>query len=220
MSEDFSRFPLVDCLYHRYLSDENSAAFIQGISQAYSLGTLERLARFGQPLSRRAAVLGIGFLGDFSVNETMGRALVDEDRGVRMLADHGIRQVWMRQGSAAEQSSVKRLHWLSTRHEMDQLIVEATLLIESNPTLAEAWNQRAIGFSAEGDLEAAIEDCKETLNCNRFHFPAAIGLAHCCLQVNDSSAALESFRLALDINPDLEGVRRHIRHLEKTANED
>ena len=220
MTEDFNRFPLVDCLYHRYLADENSAAFIQAISQVYSLGTLERLARFGQPLSRRAAVLAIGFLGDFNVNETMGRALVDQDRGVRMLADHGIRQVWMRQGSAAEQSSVKRLHWLSTRHEMDQLIVESTMLIEANPNLAEAWNQRAIGFSAEGDLEAAIEDCKETLNCNRFHFPAAIGLAHCCLQVNDSRAALDSFRLALDINPDLEGVRRHILHLEKTANED
>ena len=220
MSEDFSRYPLVDCIYHRYLADEDSAAFIQSISRVYSLGTLQRLARFGQPISRRASILAIGFLGDFSVNETMGRALVDSDRGVRMLADHGIRQVWMRQGSAAEQSSIERLHWLSTRHEMDQLIVEATLLIEANPTLAEAWNQRAIGFSAEGDIEAAIEDCKETLNCNRFHFPAAIGLAHCCLQVNDASSALESFRLALDINPDLEGVRRHVQHLEKTVNED
>ncbi len=220
MSDDFSRYPLVDCLYHRYLVDENSAAFIQAVSQVYNLGALQRLARYGQPLTRRASVLAIGFLGDFSVNETMGRALSDQDRGVRMLADHGIRQVWMRQGSAAEQSSVKRLHYLSNRHQMDQLIVEATMLIEQNPLLAEAWNQRAIGFSAEGDLESAIEDCKETLNCNRFHFPAAIGLAHCCLQIDDGAAALESFRLALDINPDLEFVRRHIRHLEKTVNED
>jgi tetratricopeptide (TPR) repeat protein len=220
MSEDFTRFPLIDCLYHRYLGDENSAAFIHSISQVYNIGSLERLARYGQAITRRASILAIGFLGDFASNEAMGRALVDPDRGVRMLADHGIRQIWMRQGSASEQGSIKRLHWLSTRHQMDQLIVEATMLIEANPLLAEAWNQRAIGFCAEGDLDAAVEDCKETLNCNRFHFPAAIGLAHCCLQINDASAALESFRLALDINPDLEGVRRHIRHLEKSVRED
>lgn len=220
MSDDFSRYPLIDCLYHRYLEDEDSAQFIHSVAQIYSLGTLERLAKFGQSISRRASILAIGFLGDFEVNETMGRALIDRDRGVRMLADHGIRQIWMRQGSAAEQGSVKRLHWLSTRHQMDQVIVESTMLIEANPSLAEAWNQRAIGFCAEGDLEAAIEDCKETLNCNRFHFPAAIGLAHCCLQLNDAASALESFRLALHINPDLEGVRRHIRHLEKTVREE
>ena len=67
-----------------------------------------------------------------------------------------------------------------------------------------------------GEFEAAIADCRETLNCNRFHFPAAMGMAHCCLQMDDAASALEGFRLALRINPDLEGVRSHVSHLERT----
>ncbi len=215
MSEDFIRYPLLDKLYQQYLTDEHSADFIQWVSRSYGIGTLERLARNGQPVSRRAAVLAIGFLGDFNINETMGRALCDDDRGVRMLADHGIRNVWMRQGDAAEQAKVKQLHRWSSQNRTIDVIEGATILLETSPLLAEAWNQRAIAFSAEGEFESAIEDCKETLNCNRYHFPAAIGLAHCCLQLDDHNAALDGFRLALRINPDLEGVRQHVMRLEK-----
>jgi len=215
MSEDFIRYPLLDKLYQQYLTDEHSAGFIQFVSRSYGIGSLERLARYGQPSSRRAAVLALGFLGDFSVNETVGRALNDSDRGVRMLADHGIRSVWTRQGNSAEQAKISQMYAWSLQNRNIDVIESATILIESNPLLAEAWNHRAIAFSAEGQYESAIEDCKETLNCNRFHFPAAIGMAHCCLQLDDQCAALEGFRLALQINPDLEGVRQHVMHLEK-----
>lgn len=220
MSEETLRYPLLDRFYQQYLTDEVSADFINSVSLVYTLGSLARLAVYGRPCTRRAAVLATGFLGDFESNEIMGGALIDEDRGVRMLADHGIRNVWLRQGSPSEQAQVRRLHQWSREHQMQRVVDQSTRLIESNPTLAEAWNQRAIAFSAEGDFESAIEDCKETLNCNRFHFPAAIGLAHCCLQLDDPNSALEGFRLALYINPDLEGVRRHVQHLEKSLNED
>jgi len=215
MSGDFIRYPLLDKLYQQYLTDEHSADFIQWVSRSYSIGSLERLARNGQPCTRRAAVLALGFLGDFSVNETMGRALNDDDRGVRMLADHGIRSVWTRQGNHAEQAKINQMYAWSSQNRNIDVIESATILIESNPSLAEAWNHRAIAFSAEGQYESAIEDCKETLNCNRFHFPAAIGLAHCCLQLDDHESALDGFRLALRMNPDLEGVRQHVMHLEK-----
>ena len=220
MSEDFIRCPLLDKLYRQYLADEQSADFILWVSRSYGIGTLERLARNGQRVTRRAAVLALGFLGDFNVNETVGRALSDSDRGVRMLADHGIRSLWTRQGTSSEQAKIKQLYRWSSENRTFDVIESATILIDANPALAEAWNQRAIAYSSHGDYEAAIEDCKETLNCNRFHFPAAIGLAHCCLQLDDQNSALENFRLALQISPDLEGVRQHVLHLEKILNED
>ena len=46
-----------------------------------------------------------------------------------------------------------------------------------------------------------------------------VGMAHCYLQLDDANSALECFRLALRINPDLEGVRSHISHLEKILDE-
>ena len=219
MSEEIVRYPLLELYYQQYLTDENSADFIRSVSRNYTIGSLARLAKYGGRLSRRAGILAIGFLGDFQVNELMGAALVDNDRAVRLLADHGIREIWTRQGTIAQQQSIQRLYRLNAQCQLDEVVATATQLIAENPLLGEAWNQRAIAFCAEGDFEGAIEDCKETLNCNRFHFPAAMGLAHCCLQLGEVYAALDGFKLALKINPDLEGVRNHISQLERTLDE-
>jgi tetratricopeptide (TPR) repeat protein len=219
MSENKVRSALLVRYYQQYLMDEISANFIHGISQHYTVPTLERLYQLGDRTARRAAILALGYLGDYSCNETMGWALVDRDRGVRMLADNGIREIWPRQGAPAEQAVVRRLYRLNDLDDFEEVIEAATILIRSNPSLSEAWNQRAIAYCALGDFENAIEDCKETLNCNRFHFPAAMGLGHCCLQLEAPQAALDGFRLALKINPELDGVRKHVRYLERTLDE-
>ena len=214
MSDAELRYPVLDRFYQQFLSNENSADFIQSVSCNYCIATLEKLAACGGRVSRRAAVLALGYLGDFSNNETMGAALSDSDRAVRLLADHGIRQIWQRQGSEVEQQAIQRIYRLVDQSRLDEVIDEATMLIRLNPFLGEAWSQRAIALCEEGDFEGAIFDCREALNCNRFHFPAAIGLAHCCLQLEEPSGALAGFRLALNINPELDGVRRQIRKLE------
>lgn len=215
MSEVPIRYPLLDKIYQQYLSDENSAKFIQSVTSTYSIGSLSRLAADGKYISRRASILAIGFIGDFSSNEVMGRALVDGDRAVRLLADHGIRQIWGRQGTPAHQQAISRLYRLVSQNRLEEAIDESTDLIAFNPQLSEAWNQRAIAYCGLGEFKAAIDDCRESLNCNRFHFPAAMGMGHCLLQVDDASSALDCFRLALSINPDLEGVRNHIIHLQR-----
>ena len=72
------RRPDLERLYHRYLETENTAGFIQAVSRTYLLSTLERLAWGGRHVSRRAAIMALGFLGDFSQNaalENFQRAL-------------------------------------------------------------------------------------------------------------------------------------------------
>ncbi len=219
MSENQIRYSLLEVYYQQYLTDENSADYIRSVSQNYTTATLQQLLRCGDRIARRAAILAIGFMGDFDCNEIMGRGLVDEDRGVRMLADHGIREIWPRQGTLSQQAIVQKLYRLNSQNRLEEVIDTATLLININPELGEAWNQRAIAYCSEGEFEAAIEDCRETLNCNRFHFPAAMGMAHCCLQLDDSHSALEGFRLALKLNPDLDGVRNHILNLERSLDQ-
>ncbi len=219
MSEEKIRYPLLELYYQQYLTDESSAEFIRSVSRNYTIGSLERLAVYGGRLSRRAAILAIGFLGDFRCNETMGRSLVDKDRAVRLLADHGIREIWHRQGTYSQQQVVQRLYRLNAQDRLDEVIEVASGLIDLNPELGEAWNQRAIAYCACGEFAAAVADCRETLVCNRYHFPAAMGLAHCCLQMDDVHSALDGFRLALKINPDLDGVRNHISHLERILKE-
>lgn len=209
------RNPLLDRYYQRYLDDEDTANLIRCVSAHYSIGTLCRLAVYGRTISRRASVLMLGFTGSYSENEVMGRAMSDSDRAVRMLADHGIRDIWGRQGSPSQQGQLKQLYQLINKSFIDDAILLANELIIQNPEIGEAWSQRAIAFSVQGDFVAAIEDCCEALNKNRYHFPAAIGMGHCCLQLDDIGGALSAFRLALQINPDLEGVRTQVYQLER-----
>ena len=215
MSEHNLRYPMLNKFYQRFLSEENSACFIKSVSDHYMIGTLTRLYNCGDRITRRAAILGIGFLGDFSLHETMGMALSDDDRLVRLLAEHNIRQVWKRQGTASEQQQLRRLIALNNANHSKHAVELADQILDANEYLGEAWNQRAIANSAIGQFKCSVEDCRQTLQCNRYHFPAAVGMGQSYLRLEDAFSALDCFRLALRINPDLENLRGQIRKLEK-----
>lgn len=216
MSENQIRYPRLTKFYREFLSEEDSASFIRSVSDSYLIGTLQRLYSTGDRNTRRAAILAIGFLGDFSQNETMGGALSDTDRAVRLLAEHNIRQIWYRQGSPNEQQMLNRLESLNASKEPKEAVRLATDMIQSNNALGEAWNQRAVAFSTLGDYHNCINDCREALNCNRFHFPAAVGMGQGYLKLDDAFTALDCFRVAIRINPDLECLRGQIRKIERS----
>jgi len=202
-------------MYARYLADENSAAFISAVSQRYLIGTLERLAEYGRVASRRAATLALSLVGTYESNAVLGRALNDRDRCVRMIAENGLRDLWMRDGSQEQQSRLKVLVRLNASQQFDEAAEAASELIDEAPSLAEAWNQRAIAYFHIDRYEDSANDCHQTLELNPYHFGAAVGMAHCYLELNDAYAALECFRRALRLNPDMEEVRVQADQLER-----
>ena len=208
--------PALERLYHQYLESEDTAAYVQGVGERYLISTLERLAAGGNHTSRRAAIMAVGFLGDYSHSPVLGRAMSDRDRGVRLLADSGIRQLWRRDGSRSQQDRLARLCRLNQNEQYDEAIREATELIDEAPSFAEAWNQRAVGHFAQRQFEDAANDCHQTLELNAWHFGAAVGLAHCYLHLDEPFTALENFRRALALNLDLEDVRGQIELLART----
>jgi tetratricopeptide (TPR) repeat protein len=207
--------PLLNELYARYLDDENTAAFIGAVSQRYLIGTLERLASAGSVVTRRAATLAISYVGQYDSNGVLGRALHDHDRCVRLIAENGIRELWQRDGTPAQQERLKVIVRQNASQQFKAAAAAATALIEEAPWFAEAWNQRGIArFHCDAYTESA-DDCQQTLELNPYHFAAAVGLAHCYLQLDDVFAALESFRRALQLNPDMEEIRIQVEHLER-----
>jgi len=214
--DEAQRIPLLEQLYRDYLVSQDSAAFIRSVSRRYLLGTLERLAEHGRRETRRAAVLALGFLGDFrSANDVLGRALQDEDRGVRLAAENGCRAVWCRDGNDEQRQRLSIVIRLNTARQFDEAIRMATELLDQAPTFAEGWNQRAIAFYSLGQYVASIADCRKALELNPYHFGAAAGMGHCYLQQGDVETALECFRQALELNPNLEGIRANVAHLER-----
>lgn len=215
MSNPIPRPARLDLLYDMYQSDHDSAGFIRQVSLHYTLGTLERLAEHGHRVTRRAAVLALGLMADYGSNAVLGRALVDEDRGVRILADNAMRSIWCRCGNEAQRRQLGLVVRLNTSQQFGDAVVAASDLIAQAPWFAEAWNQRAIAHYSCGRYSESIRDCQQALEINPYHFGAAAGMGQCFLQIGNQASALESFRRALRLNPDLEGVRANVTQLER-----
>lgn len=214
-----SRFPLLDRLYLRYLEDENSAAFIASVSRNYMTSTLERLAEYGGQVTRRGAVLALGFLAGYESNSVLGRALKDDDRIVRILAENAIREMWCRDGNESQRQQLAIIVRLNDSYRFEEAVRQATELIEQAPSFAEVWNQRAIAHYRLRRFEDAANDCQQTLELNPYHFGAAVGMAHCYLELGEGFAALECFRRAIDLNPNLEAVQEQVDYLERALKE-
>lgn len=202
-------------LYQHYLSNPDANSFAKRVRERYEPATLERLAAHGERTTRRAAVQALGLVGDYSNNAVLGRALVDDDRMVRSLAEAAIRSVWRRDGTPAQRKLLGLIVRLNTARQHDDAIRRATELIEACPWFAEAWNQRAIAHYNKNHFSESIGDCHQALEINPYHFDAATGMGQCFLQIEDQHSALDSFRRALRLNPGLEGVRAGIEYLER-----
>ena len=170
VSSDPTRPPFLLVLYQQYLTHQDSACFVREVSCLYTTGTLQRLARHACREVRRAAVLSLGFVGDYSANHTLGFALLDDDRTVRTLAENGIRTVWTRAGNEAERKELGAILRLNAARLSQDAVGRATKLIERAPWFAEAWHQRAVGHAALGRLIESIRDCHQTLEINPVPF--------------------------------------------------
>jgi tetratricopeptide (TPR) repeat protein len=217
MSDDSPRRPCLSQAYCDYLQSQDSARFLLAVSQVYTPGTLERLVGHDSIEVRRAAVLALGFLGDYGVNAALGRALQDEDRTVRSLAQDSIRNVWTRDGGEKERRELGAIIRLIAAQQFQPAIRRATRLLERAASLAEVWNQRAIANYSVGRYDDAIRDCHQALELNPYHFAAAAGMGQAYLELGRRSNALESFRRALRLNPDLEAVRVQVARLVRLA---
>jgi len=213
VSENTPRRPYLGLAYDQYLEDQDAAGFVRRVSSVYSQATLQRLAEHDAAPVRRAAVLALGLVGDYEANATLGRALQDEDRTVRTLAEHSIREVWPRVGTERERRTLSLIIRLNSAQQFEAAIRRATEMLERTAWLAEAWNQRAIAHFSLEHFEEAVRDCHQTLEINPYHFAAAAGMGQAYLKLGNPEAALESFRRALRLNPDLEAVRVQVARL-------
>jgi tetratricopeptide (TPR) repeat protein len=210
VNDNLSRHPVLNQLFQRYLSDENTARFIADVSQRYTIGSLERLADFGDRATRRAATMALGFLGNYSSNQVLGRRMSDSDRGVRLLAENGIRELWFRDGDDSQRQRLATIARMNRSEQFLQAVLAATELIEEAPWFAEGWNQRAIAYFHLGRYLDSANDCHQTLELNPYHYAAAVGMGMSYMEMEDLRAALDCFKRALKLNPDLEDIRTRI----------
>ena len=201
--------------YRRYLDSADAPTFAAEVNEHYSERTLSTLLGRADVEMRRAAALALGMLGDKSSIESLGRALCDSDRGVRLAADDSFRALLVRCAAPRHHQQLLKVMHLNDGGEYAAALAPTMILVDQAPQYAEAYHQLAIcwyGLENYYQAEIAYTSC---LWLCRFHYPAWQGLARCRVLLEDCTSAIRALERCLGICPDIESARLQIRQLRR-----
>jgi tetratricopeptide (TPR) repeat protein len=172
--------------------------------------------RSTEPATRRLAAMGLERLGMMADLPVLLSALHDTDEVVRSLAQNAVWAVWGRSGDAAIDDLMETGKRQMAAGRLTESIETFTRVIELAPDFAEGWNKRATAWFLAGDLDASAADCEQVLARNPSHFGALSGYGMVETGRGNIERALAFHEQALDINPNLPGVRAAIADLRRT----
>lgn len=165
--------------------------------------------------TRAAAVLWIARNGAAGDDALLYDRLKDSSATVRSFAEQALWLLWMRSGDAA----VDRLMECGVDEMQAGRQVEAIAtfseVIRRKPAFAEGWNKRATALYLAGQYQRSLADCGEVLKRNPRHFGALSGTGLIHLELEQPRQALEWFRRALEVNPNMSGIEAEARRLEE-----
>lgn len=165
--------------------------------------------------ARAEAVVWIANRGTMADAPLLHERLRDESAFVRTFAEQGLWLLWTRSGDAAIDSLMARATDAMQSGQYAEAIRLLDQVVKKKPEFAEGWNRRATVHYLAGELRKSIADCDEVLKRNPGHFGALSGLGQIYLQLDDEPKALEWFRRALEVNPNMLSVEMNVRMLEE-----
>ncbi len=124
---------------------------------------------------------------------------------------------WSKSGSPAMDLLLERGRSALQAGDVQAAIGHLTALTDHAPDFAEGWNARATAYFQAGEYGPALQDIGRTLTLNPRHFGALSGLAAIFEQMDRPDQALEAYRAALAIHPQLRGVQEAVDRLEAKA---
>lgn len=98
-------------------------------------------------------------------------------------------------------------------HDTARKLIDAVTKVA--PKYAEGWRQRAQLQAAAGEDAAAMISLQKAVQLNPRHFAALSDLAGMLEDYGDKPGALKLYRRILALDPQMEGVARHEKALEK-----
>ncbi len=202
-------------IYRNYLATADTLKFGDQLAGIYAPATLAKLLATGVVEVRRAAALALAILGDETTIEALGRALSDNDRGVRLAADDAFRVTVTRLASMPHHQQLLRIMHLNDGSNFEAALPLATNLTQQATDYAEAWHQLGIALEGVRDYAAAEEAFKRCLWRCRFHYLAWHGVARCRISLQCYLESLMPLDRATTISPDFETPRLQARALRR-----
>ena len=140
--------------------------------------------------------------------------LRDEHPAVRAYAEQALWLVWSRSGDPALDAMMERGMAAMHAGRHSEAIAIFSEVIQKKPAFAEGWNKRATARYLAGDYQASLADCDQVLKRNPGHFGALSGAGLNHLKLDQPRQALEWFRRALEVNPNMNGIEAEARAIE------
>ncbi|MEO7728171.1 MAG: tetratricopeptide repeat protein [Burkholderiales bacterium] len=169
--------------------------------------------------ARRSAANQLGEVGRMGDVAALVKALRDRDEETRASAEAAIWKIWGRSDDARIDTIYERGMELMRLGAAVEAIKAFTLVINNKPDFAEGWNKRATLYYSIGEYEKSLHDCDEVIKRNPLHFGALAGYGLIYVQLNQLERAVDYFRRALKINPNMQGVAINIELLQKQIND-
>ena len=164
---------------------------------------------------RHLAIRWFARSGNFADAELLMEHLADEDGALRADAEGAVWVLWGRSGDVEIDKLLQGGIHDMNQGRMAQAVDTFTRVIERKPDFAEAWNKRATAYYLMDDLDQSLKDCDEVIKRNPRHFGALSGMGQIHFQLEQWDKALEWYRRALDVNPNMLGVEMNIRLIEE-----
>jgi tetratricopeptide (TPR) repeat protein len=190
-------------------------AFPGPSSREEALANLEH----AQTERRAEAVVWIANHGRIDDQPLLLKRLRDESPFVRGYAEQGLWLLWSRSG----ETEIDRLMAAGVEAmqagRYPQAVATFSEVIRRRPDFAEGWNKRATVHFLAGDYAKSIADCDEVLRRNPHHFGAISGYGQIYFRMERYDKALEYWRRALEVNPNMVGVEINIKGVERLLEE-
>ena len=165
--------------------------------------------------TRAEAVVWIANRGTMGDAALLHERLRDESGLVRSYAEQGLWLLWLRSGEREIDALMARgIEAMQDGRHADSISIFSEV-IRKRPEFAEGWNKRATAYYLAGEYRKSIADCDEVLRRNPSHFGALAGLGQIYTRLQDYERALEWYRRALEVNPNMIGVEINLHEVEQ-----
>lgn len=125
-----------------------------------------------------------------------------------------IEQTWLQSGSDTADLLMRRALQAMKKQNHKLALELLNKVVYLEPNWSEVWNQRATARYYADDPDGAVADVAQTLAREPRHFAALVGLGFILRRAKQEKMALQVFRRALEINPQLTNIKSIIEKLE------
>lgn len=167
-------------------------------------------------LEQRAEALAwIAQHGEPSDSDILRKRLGDDNPYLRNIAEQGLWLLWSHSGDEEVDALLAKGIEQMQAHHLDESIATFSEIIRRKPEFAEGWNKRATALFLAGDLERSLADCDEVMKRNPYHFGALAGYGQIYFRLEQYEKAVEYWKRALEVNPNMAGLEANIKGTEE-----